>query len=173
MEQPPLSPGAGQARESGLARVDTRALSANEAGAPKTVTGALAGQIARFGAAGLANVGVDLSVYAGLLHFGAAIPVAKAVAFVCGATFAYFANKNWTFRAGRGSAGQFGAFAALYAFSMAVNVGVNSAVIAMLGASLAGKAAAYCGALGLSATMNFIGMREILLVRSRAQAHTG
>ena len=56
---------------------------------------------------------------------------------------------------------------------MAVNVGANSAVIAMLGESFFGKAAAYCGALVLSATLNFIGMREILLVRRRAEAHTG
>lgn len=137
------------------------------------MTGALTGQIARFGAAGLANVGVDLSVYAGLLFLGAAIPVAKAAAFVCGATFAYFANKNWTFRAGKGNARQFGAFAALYAVSMAVNVGANSAIIAALGATLLGKAAAYCGALVLSATLNFIGMREILLARRGAPAHTG
>ena len=128
------------------------------------MTGALTGQIARFGAAGLANVGVDLSVYAGLLFFGAAIPAAKAAAFICGTTFAYFANKNWTFRAGKGSAGQFGAFAALYAVSMAVNVGANSAMIAALGATLA---------LALSATMNFIGMRHILLGRRGAAAHTG
>ncbi|MEK7266844.1 MAG: GtrA family protein [Pseudomonadota bacterium] len=137
------------------------------------VTGALRGQIARFGAAGLANVGVDLSVYAGLLYLGAAIPLAKAAAFICGTTFAYFANKNWTFKAGKGSAGQFGAFAALYAVSMMLNVGVNSAIIAALGATLFGKTAAYCGALALSATLNFIGMREILLARRSAATHTG
>lgn len=133
----------------------------------------MSGQIARFGAAGLANVGVDLSVYAGLLAAGAAIPVAKSAAFICGTTFAYFANKNWTFRAGKGSAGQFAAFAGLYAVSMAVNVGANSAFIAALGPSLSGKAAAYCGALGLSAMLNFIGMREILLARGGARAKAG
>lgn len=133
----------------------------------------MTGQIARFGATGLANVGVDLSVYAGLLFLGAAIPAAKAVAFVCGATFAYFANKNWTFRAGKGNAKQFAAFAALYGVSMAVNVGANSAIIALVGDTLAGKSVAYCGALILSATMNFVGMREILLVRGRADAHAG
>ncbi len=137
------------------------------------MTGALMGQIARFGAAGLANVGVDLSVYAGLLFLGAAIPAAKAVAFICGTTFAYFANKNWTFRAGKGNPKQFAAFAALYAASMAINVGANSGVIALLGDTMFGKAAAYCIALSLSATMNFIGMREILLVRAGANARAG
>lgn len=129
----------------------------------------MSGQIARFGAAGLANVGVDLSVYAALLFLGAPIPLAKGVAFACGTTFAYFANKNWTFRAGKGNSRQFAAFAALYAASMAVNVGANSAVIALLGGDFLGKAAAYCVALGLSATMNFIGMREILLAPGRAK----
>lgn len=137
------------------------------------MTGALRGQIARFGAAGLANVGVDLSVYAGLLFLGAAIPVAKAIAFMCGTTFAYFANKNWTFRAGKGNPKQFAAFAALYAASMAVNVGANSGVIALLGDTLIGKTVAYCGALALSATLNFIGMREILFARGGANARAG
>ena len=145
MAKPSLSSGKRPAREGGVAGGNSRPLSANEAGAPEIVTGALTGQIARFGAAGLANVGVDLSVYAGLLFFGAAIPAAKAAAFICGTTFAYFANKNWTFRAGKGSAGQFGAFAALYAVSMAVNVGANSAMIAALGATLFGKAAGRSG----------------------------
>lgn len=131
------------------------------------------GQIARFGAAGLANVGVDLSAYSALLFFGAPIPVAKGAAFICGTTFAYFANKNWTFRAGKGNSRQFAAFAMLYAASMTVNVGANSAVIAALGESFFGKAAAYCVALALSATMNFVGMREILLAPRRAKIETG
>jgi putative flippase GtrA len=129
----------------------------------------LSGQIARFGAAGLANVGVDLSVYSALLFTAAPIPIAKGVAFACGTTFAYFANKNWTFRAGKGNSKQFATFAALYAASMAVNVGANSAVIALLGGDFFGKAAAYCVALGLSATMNFIGMREILFAPRRTK----
>ena len=121
------------------------------------------GQIARFGVAGLANVGVDLAAYMLLLFLGAPIPAAKGVAFICGAVFAYFVNKNWTFRAGKGNPRQFAAFAALYAGSMAVNVGVNSAVIAAAGAGFVGKALAYGAALCLSATINFIGMRAILL----------
>lgn len=134
------------------------------------MTRELTGQIARFGAAGLANVGVDLSVYAGLLFLGAAIPAAKAVAFICGTTFAYFANKNWTFRAGKGNPKQFAAFLTLYAASMAVNVGANSGVIALLGDTLFGKSAAYCSAVALSAAMNFIGMREILFMRAGGNA---
>lgn len=155
-------------REGVVAPGDPRALPAGDAGAPQ-----LTGQIARFGAAGLANVGVDLTVYAGLLAIGAPIPFAKAAAFACGTAFAYVANKNWTFRAGKGNARQFAAFAALYAASMAVNVGANSGIIALIGDTLAGRAAAYCGALALSATMNFIGMRAILLAPQSADARAG
>lgn len=163
MAKPSLSSGEGPSRGVAVPPGDPRAEPAGKTGAA-----ALSGQIARFSAAGLANVGVDLFVYSSLLVLGSSIPVAKAAAFACGATFAYFVNKNWTFRAGRGNSRQFAAFASLYAASMAVNVGANSAVIEILGASLFGKAAAYCVALLLSATMNFFGMRRILLSRRRA-----
>jgi hypothetical protein len=56
---------------------------------------------------------------------------------------------------------------------MGVNVGANSGIIALLGDTLFGKSVAYCGALALSATMNFIGMREILLARGGANARAG
>lgn len=169
MAKPSLFDREGQAREAGGAPVAARPPSADKTAAAAGLTG----QIARFGAAGIANVGVDLSVYSGLLFAGAPIPVAKGVAFVCGTAFAYWANKNWTFRAGKGNPKQFAAFATLYAVSMALNVGANSAIIAMLGDAFFGKAVAYCGALALSATLNFVGMREILLVKSRAAAQAG
>lgn len=169
MAKPSLFDREGPSRDSVGARDAARPLSGDKA-APAA---ALTGQVARFGAAGIANVGVDLSVYSGLLFAGAPIPVAKGAAFVCGTAFAYWANKNWTFRAGKGNRKQFAAFASLYAVSMALNVGANSALIAALGDTLLGKTAAYCGALILSATLNFVGMREILLVKARAGAQAG
>ncbi len=129
--------------------------------------------MARFGVAGLANVGVDLSVYSALLFAGAPIWVSKAIAFICGTAFAYWANKTWTFRAGKGSTKKFAAVAALYSVSMAINVGVNSLVIAMMDDRPLSRTVAYCCALVLSATINFVGMREILLGKPRADAIAG
>ncbi len=144
------------------------------ADAPRTSgSAALKGQIARFGLVGIANVGVDLGVYAGLLALGAPISPAKAGAFVCGTVFAFFVNKNYTFRAGRGDIRKFAAFFALYVVSMTVNVGTNAAIIGMIGESFIGKAAGYCAALFLSASMNFIGMRQILLPRGAADEKAG
>lgn len=115
--------------------------------------------------AGFATVLVDLSVYTVLLALGAPVSPAKAGAFICGATFAFFANKNFTFRAGKGNFGQFAAVFAVYCVSMIVNVTANAAVIGMIGESIVGKATAYLAALSLSATLNFLGMRRILSAR--------
>lgn len=133
----------------------------------------LIGQLARFGVAGLANVGVDLSVYSALLFLGAPIWASKAAAFVCGTAFAYWANRTWTFRASRGSTRKFAAVAALYSASMAVNVGVNSLVIAIMDDRPFSRTVAYCCALVLSATINFVGMREILIGKPHADTIAG
>lgn len=119
----------------------------------------LALQIMRFGLAGLANVGVDLGVYVGLLALGAIIPVAKAVAFVCGTLFAYWANRTWTFKSTNRSLSVFGFVIGLYTVSMVINVSLNSAIIAWLGTGTIDKAAAYIVSVLASASLNFIGMR--------------
>jgi putative flippase GtrA len=170
MANPPLLAGGGQADiGDGLAE-DPRPVPAGSTAPPGS---ALIGQVARFGVAGLANVGVDLSVYSALLFWGAPIWVSKAIAFICGTAFAYWANKTWTFRAGRGNAKQFSAVAALYSVSMALNVGVNSLVIAMMDDGAFGRAVAYCCALVLSAAINFFGMREIFLRKQRDETLAG
>lgn len=90
------------------------------------------------------------------------VPVAKAVAFLFGTAFSYFANKAWTFRNASGSASKFAATLALYAVSMAVNVAINSGVINVLGDGVVVKGVAYCCAVLTSASINFVGMRTIL-----------
>ena len=120
------------------------------------------GEIGRFGVAGLANIGIDLSVYSALLMVGTPIWIAKAVAFVCGTIFAFFVNKNWTFKREKGGLSQFPAVFVLYTISMVVNVAVNSGIIFLFSGSLFGKVVGYCCAVLISATINFIGMKIIL-----------
>lgn len=123
----------------------------------------LTGEIARFGIAGLANVGVDLGVYLALLASGAPIWVAKAIAFGCGTVFAFVVNKKWTFKREGGGAGQFLAVATLYIGSMTLNVGINSLTIALISQNVTGKSIAYVAATLASATINFVGMKLIFL----------
>lgn len=116
-------------------------------------------EVSRFVLVGLCTVVVDLAVYAAILGMGSRIWIAKGIAFCCGMLFAYFANKFFTFQSRNAGARDLAPFVALYAATLCVNVSVNSALLALAGTGLYGKALAYCIAVGTSACANFIGMR--------------
>lgn len=118
-------------------------------------------QIVRFAIIGAANVGVDLSVYVGLLTVGWPVWLSKAIAFVCGTIFAYFANRTWTFKSSDRSLIVFASVSGLYVCSMAVNVSLNSLIILLLHDFAGQKIIAYLGALLPSAAMNFLGMKYL------------
>lgn len=122
-------------------------------------------ELVRFVLVGLANVCVDLGVYVGLMYVGTQIWFAKAVAFICGTLFSYWANRVWTFKAGDGSAGKLAAVFGLYSVSMAINVSINSIVIHSLTEVPMTKAIAYVCALVPSAALNFVGMKVLFQSR--------
>jgi putative flippase GtrA len=124
-------------------------------------------QLRRFLMVGGTTVLVDLLTYAALLWAGMAVAPAKGIGFVTGTVYAYFANRSFTF-ATHGSTARFTGFAVLYTVTLAVNVGVNSAVIE-LGAGSMFTAAAFLIATGTSATLNFLGMK-FLIFRSSSLA---
>jgi putative flippase GtrA/NDP-sugar pyrophosphorylase family protein len=118
-------------------------------------------EIGRFALVGLCTVAVDLAVYAAMLGMGCRIWIAKVIAFSWGALFAYVANKLFTFQSRNAVAWDLAPFVALYATTLCINVSVNSAVLALAGSGLYGKALAYGIAVGTSACANFIGMRML------------
>lgn len=117
----------------------------------------------------MANVGLDLGVYVGLLALGSQIWVAKAIAFVCGTLFAFFANRMFTFRSSDRSLRMFFAVCGLYIVSLIVNVVLNSTFIELLGDDRFGKAVAYAGAVLPSAAVNFLGMKRLFGTKSLAK----
>jgi putative flippase GtrA len=93
------------------------------------------------------------------------------VSFVAGAVWAFFANRTFTFRRGVTGWGGVAAFVAVYFGTLIVNVAVNSAVLAVLPASLPRSLAlggAWFVATGLSASLNFIGMKVFVFRGARA-----
>jgi putative flippase GtrA len=117
-------------------------------------------ELGRFLIVGLTTVGIDFSVYRLLLLAGLAVGVAKAIGFVAGTVFAYFANKRWTFGVQRAGVDAFEAarFAAVYAVSLAANVTANGVVLHFLPSIVF----AFLVATGISATMNFLGMKFLV-----------
>lgn len=118
-------------------------------------------EASRFLIVGLTTVCIDLCCYSLLAWLGMSVSPAKALGFVIGALFAYFANKQWTFST-KGSWRRFYGFASLYGSTFATNVGLNALVIDLLSPADIAFLTAFLIATGTSATLNFLGMKFLI-----------
>lgn len=118
-------------------------------------------EIVRFLIVGGTTVLIDLAAYRLTMFAGLPPNVAKAVGFLTGSLFAFVANRIWTFDARNQAvtAGQILRFAAVYGGTLVANVAVNGAVLMLAGLSEAALAVAFVLATGVSATLNFVGMK--------------
>lgn len=105
---------------------------------------------------GCGSVAIDYAVFT-CLSASLSADVAKAISYVAGMLFGYFGSKYWTFRSARKSASEPLAFVALYALTLLVNVGVNRATLAGLGASA--TLVAFFAATGTTTVLNYLGLR--------------
>ncbi|MBW8807565.1 MAG: glycosyltransferase, partial [Lysobacter sp.] len=134
--------------------------------------GRLRGEFARFLLVGITSVVIDFAVYRGLLALAIAVHPAKTAGFVAGAVFGYFANRSFTFRVGaQWRRRELLSFIAVYLIALAANVAVNSLVLALLGRSETALALAFVAATGVSAAMNFVGLKLFVFGVSDAGAN--
>ena len=116
---------------------------------------------------GLLTVGIDFGVYRSLVylkpHLLGNINIAKGLGFIGGTIFAYFANRYWTFRQQNTSAGSVPRFALVYVLGFIANIAVNYLCLySFSGLSIVAHLAiliAFILATGVSATLNFLGMK--------------
>jgi len=87
------------------------------------------------------------------------ISVAKALGFLAGTIFAFWANRRYTFNVQRPVHGDIPRFALVYLLSLGLNVGINTAILHALGREQLMLLAAFVLATGVSASFNFIGMK--------------
>ena len=112
-----------------------------------------------FLAVGVTTVLLDFTAYRALVWSGVAVDIAKAAGFLTGTLFAYLANRFWTFGHSSHVAGTVWRFGLLYVLTLGANVVMNAAALRSLhGASFAVQAA-FLLATGISATLNFLGMK--------------
>jgi putative flippase GtrA len=116
-------------------------------------------ELRRFLVVGGLTVLCDYLVYRGLLLAIDGIDLAKALGFVAGTVFAYFANRRFTFDTRSAHGRQPVRFAALYLFTLGANVAVNAACVRALAGFGFEVALAFLVATGVSATLNFVGMK--------------
>jgi putative flippase GtrA len=116
---------------------------------------------------GLLTVGIDFLIYRGFIYlqpFGLeSINIAKGFSFISGTIFAYFANRFWTFNQQTTGAGGVFRFVVVYILGLIANIAINylciewffSPALAMEYTLLI----AFILATGVSASLNFIGMK--------------
>lgn len=117
-------------------------------------------ELAVFLVVGTLTVVVDFLAYRGLIGAGL-LPLdwAKGAGFLSGTVFAYFANRFWTFSHQDHSPGSAWRFAGLYATTLGANVLINSLMLGLLGGAGAAIQLAFLVATGVSAALNFVGMK--------------
>ena len=90
-------------------------------------------------------------------------PFAKGLGFIGGTIFAYFANRFWTFNQPSIRAGSAIRFIMVYLLGLGINIAANQIVLDLSEQRLAANelilVIAFILATGISATLNFIGMK--------------
>jgi putative flippase GtrA len=122
------------------------------------------GRIGRFLVVGGLSVATDLAVYTVLLLTALPVPVAKGLAYLAGMLLGFFLNKAWTFASQRGYAGEALTYVTLYLLSLAINIAVNEAAIALLDGHVVptlARGLAFLAATGTTTVLNYLGMRYI------------
>ncbi|WP_083214372.1 GtrA family protein [Burkholderia stabilis] len=108
---------------------------------------------------GTLTVAIDFLCYMLLLSVGVQYAFAKAVGFVAGTVFAYFANRWWTFGHRQHAPGSVFRFVMLYMLTLGGNVLINHFVLLIVGQGEWAVRIAFLTATGVSAALNFLGMR--------------
>lgn len=125
-------------------------------------------QLLFFIAIGSLTVLFDFLIYRGILWAGVMeLDVAKAMGFVSGSVFAYFMNRVFTFGEMEYTPGSALRFIILYGVTLAANVILNSVILVLLGKAEWVMQLAFFMATGVSAVLNFIGMKWFVFTRKK------
>lgn len=117
-------------------------------------------ELAIFLIVGVTTVVVDFLTYRGIVNLElAGVDAAKAIGFLVGTVFAYFANRFLTFGHKSQVPGTAWRFVILYAGTLVANVVVNSLILKILKQSTFAVNLAFFMATGFSAILNFLGMK--------------
>ncbi|MDN0076836.1 GtrA family protein [Crenobacter sp. SG2303] len=117
-------------------------------------------ELAIFLVVGATTVLVDFVTYRGLIRLDVmAVDMAKAIGFLVGTLFAYFANRFWTFGHKSHAPGNACRFVVLYASTLAANVLINSLALKVVANTFAAIQLPFLLATGVSASLNFLGMK--------------
>ncbi len=87
--------------------------------------------------------------------------ISKGISFSLGGIFAYYTNKIYTFNNAKGGNYRFIFFVTLYLMTLYINVTTNKIILYKYEYNLISISLAFLFATGISASINFIGMKII------------
>ncbi|MEG2778278.1 MAG: GtrA family protein, partial [Aurantimicrobium sp.] len=118
-------------------------------------------QVVKFGIVGVTSSLIDLAVYSMIFYLFGVIPsISKAIGFISGSIFGYLVNRRWTFRSTSSVKSNIVQYVILYLTSLTLNVGINSAVLFLLGKGhFYSVLVAFVIATGAAALRNFLGLK--------------
>lgn len=90
------------------------------------------GHVAKYGVVGVANVIIDLSVFALLVHFGLWYVAARVVAVVVATVNGYMFNRIWTFRAGAHQTAKLARYVTVQGIGLLLSVGMLAFLVEVL-----------------------------------------
>jgi putative flippase GtrA len=111
-----------------------------------------------FLAVGITAVSIDAFVYSFLITTPLNINFSKGLSALCGASFAYVANRRVTFRSDHSTRAMV-RFFILYITSFSANIAVNALSLRLLQGFRFQIAPAFVAATATSTVMNFVGMK--------------
>lgn len=138
-------------------------------------------EIMMFSVVGSLTVLLDFTIYRGLVFTQLVdVDFAKALGFLAGTVFSYFANRYWTFgQSVESSSAGFAEqstnrgifrFILLYASTCIINVLVNAIMLFVLSGAAVDEFVAFLLATGVSAGLNFLGMKLFVFNGSKTTA---
>jgi len=117
-------------------------------------------ELAIFFLVGSTTVLVDFLSYCGLVGFAVInVDIAKAIGFMVGTLYAYFANRYCTFGRKPTIPGSAWRFLALYTSTLGSNVLINTLALKLFADAVGAIEWAFMLATGVSASLNFLGMK--------------
>ena len=121
---------------------------------------------------GASTVLVDFITYRGLIQYQAiGVEMAKATGFLAGSIFAYFSNRFWTFGDKSHAPGSAWRFIVLYASTLGANILINALSLKLLADTAAAFQLAFLLATGVSACLNFLGMKLFVFKKIPTSEH--
>lgn len=116
-------------------------------------------ELRRFLVVGTLTVLIDYGAYRAFLLLAAAVDLSKALGFLIGTLFAYFANRRFTFESSAPHGWQPARFGLVYLSTLVANVVANALALKALAGFPLAVTLAFLVATGVSATLNFLAMK--------------